>query len=308
MNNILQYVLLDKQSVRKSISKESLVYPPSQITLVYEYTKALEKRRLLQVHCFEIHDSERRIILLEDVIKQLETVMKLPDDMRRTFRPLCYLDSVAETLESLTKDKANKQLYPRMLRRRLNPCFKQLHTYEFYEEHYRAVTDGIELLLRSAYHLKKRLSPRFQIHRNILDDKTEFDSKLVTDYFIILERLTKNNSSVRHLSHEQAAQIVTSYLSCREVMVMGVQSKSLNMDIISDENTIERLTDEAYVIGRNQDELVTIVENVDVPEYVTVVTGPHYGPAFYRDVVTFKIENEDSLRVVVDEWLKSGTD
>ncbi|MBL7839382.1 MAG: hypothetical protein JNJ75_04515 [Cyclobacteriaceae bacterium] len=308
MNNILRYVLLDKRSVRGSISKESLVYSPAQIGLVYEYTKASETKRLLQMHCSEIQNSERKIILLEDVMKQLEAVMKLTDEMCKTFRPLRYLDSVAETLESFVKDKTNRLLYLRMLRRRLNPCFKQLHTYEFYEEHYRTLADGIELLFRSAYHLKKRLSPHFQFHSDILADKEEFDSNLITDYFRILERIAQNDSSKRHLSHEQAAQIVTSYLSCREVMAMGVEAKFLNLDILSQKNIIERLADEAYVIGRIQDELVTIFENVDVPEYVTVVTGPHYGPAFYRDVVTVKIETEDSLKVFVDEWIKSGTD
>ncbi len=309
MNNIFQYVLLDKKSARGNIKNESLVYSQAQIDLVYEYTKALERRRLLQLHSPEIHNSQRMITSLAGQINQLENVMKLDDELCRVFRPLQYLDSVAVTFEWYTKDRSNRLLYPRMLRRRLRPCFKELHIYQFYEEHYRTIDDGTELLLKSAYYLKKRISPRFQIDCDLLWDKDEFEFKLVTDYFRVLERLTRRDlKDGAKLSREETACVLTSYCSGTEVMAMGVEVRELNLDIFSYGYTVEKLMGEAFVIGRNPEELVTIFENFDAPQYLTVVTGPHNGHPYNRDVTTVKIENEDSLKVVVDEWFKSGMD
>lgn len=314
MNNIFQYVLFDRNTAHKNIKSDSLVYSPYSLYLVYQYTKALENRRLLQLHSSELSSAQGRIKILEGQIDQLKTEMKLEDQLCKEFKPLRYLDSVAESFENFLEDKSNKQLYPRMLRRRLNPCFKELHTYQFYDENYSALSDGAELLLKSAYHLRKRISVRFQIDCDLPWEKDGFDFKLVTDYFRVLENLKKRRMpDAIQLPPEEVARILTDYFSSSEATQIGVQVIDLNLNIISRGYTVERLTGEAFVVGRNPEEFVTVFESSDsdslhIPQYVTVVTGPHYGNADNRDVFTVKIENEDSLKVVVDEWFKSGED
>jgi|GEM_PF-4205841 len=318
MNNIFQYVLLDKNTVRKKFDMQTLVYPSDKLLLVYYYTMALEQHRLLQLHASEIPNSFGRITLLKSQLEQLRIGMALSDDLCNEFKPIKYLDSTVVTIESFFKmekkknkesKKGSSKLFPRMFRRRLRALFKELHTYKFYEEHYHFLSDGAELLLKSAYYLRKRVPVHFQIDSEIKWSHDEIDNELAFDYFRVLERLkTHEFTNRKQLSYDEVTSILTDYFSSNEVMSMGIEVKDLNLDTIWSGYRVEKLIGEAFVIGKNPEEFITIFEGSHAYQYVTVVTGPHFGHAFNRDIVTVKIENEDSLKVVVNEWFKSGID
>lgn len=319
MNNIFQNVFLDTDTVRRTFDKLTLIYPSTEVLVVYQYTKALEQTRLLQLHASEVPESQGKIQQLKTQLERSRTEMKLDDAQCKEFKPVQYLDSAALTVEAFLKMKKEeadnerksgmKKLFPRMFRRRLCALFRELHIYKFYEENYRYIPEGPELLLKNEYHLRKRVSSHFQIDSEIKRSKDEFDVELVSDYFRILERLAEHNQKDRaRTSEEEVASILTSYFSRAEVSAMGVQLKSLNLDIIWHGHTIERLAGEAFVIGKNSEELITVFEDFHTPQYVTVVTGPHFGQPYNRDVLAVEIQNADSLKNVVDEWFKSGSD
>lgn len=319
MNNIFQNVFLDTDIVRRNFDKQTLVYPSTEILLAYEYTNALAQIRLLQLHASEVPGSQGKIHQLKSQIDRSKVEMMLDDAQCKEFKPMQYLDSTALTVESFLKKKKEetdekkrsdmKKVFPRMFRRRLASLFRELHIYKFYEENYRHISEGSEFLLKSDYHLRKRVPSHFQIDNEVKWSKDEFDLELVSDYFHILERLAEHNSTDRvRISQEEVTSILTSYFSSAEVSAMGVQLKSLNLDIIRYGHTIENLIGEAFVIGRNSEELITVFEDFHIPQYVTVVTGPHFGHPYNRDILTIKIQSLDSLKNVVDEWFKSGSD
>jgi hypothetical protein len=312
MNNVFEYIFWEKDTARRTFDKQTLVYSSDKVHLVYHYCKALEYTRLLQLHSSEIADSDARINQVEREQNRLRIEMSLSDELCTEFRPMHYLDSTAVTIESLTKQRVNEnnKLFPRMFRRRLRFLFKEFHTYKFYEENYRSMLDGYELLLKSAYRLEKLIPSHFNIDIDIWsgDNEFNFDFQLVHDYYGFIEGLNKPRKNNRKkLSQDEVASILTGYVSTNEVRAMGVEIKSLHLDIGWYGPTVESLIGEAVVIGKNPEELITVFENSDGP-FVTVVTGPHFGHARNREIFMVDIEDEDSLRTVVNEWLKSGTD
>jgi len=183
--------------------------------------------------------------------------------------------------------------------------FEYFPVYKFYEEYLEEIGVSPELLFRSIYDLTSHFFNKFTLSGKFYWDLHPLD--FVFDFYYAVETFWEKRF-VNHLSESQVKTILTEYLSNSVVQSMGVEYKHLNLDINWCGPEIENLIGDAVIIGNDPDEYVTIFPFQARWDHFYVVTGPLYGSAHNRTIHSITIEDDQTLKRFVNNWLEDGRD
>lgn len=304
-SNIFQSVLLNKDTAKKAVLDTSLVFSKKHLILAFEYSLVLGTIRLLNKYRYKINGADLKLKELYKQLRQLGREMNLNADQRESFKPLQYLRLTASTYGSFRLSEEYEFL-PSYLRRNLKPVFEYFSAYKFFEEYLEEIAGSPELLFRSIYDLTSNFLNKFSLSGKFYWDLHPLD--FVFDFYYAVETFEVRRLINDQLSEAQVKTIFAEYVSSEEVQTMGVDVKSLELDVNWCGSEIETLSGNAVVIGNDPDEYVTIFPHRVPFDHFLIVTGPLYGSAYNRTIYSVTIQDDQTLKRFVDKWIRDGLD